>query len=61
MILRVFDVNAAMAHETTLLARYLPAAEKAVAPLEGISTRLRRRLASAPGPRTRRARCARTS
>lgn len=50
MILRVFDVNAAMARETTLLARYLPAAEQAVAPLDDISTRLRRRLASAPGP-----------
>ena len=50
MILRVFDVNAAMAGETTLLARYLPAAEAAVAPLDEISTRLRRRLARAPGP-----------
>lgn len=50
MILRVFDVNAAMAHETTLLARYLPAVEAALAPLDAISARLRRRLASAPAP-----------
>ena len=50
MLVRVFDVNADMAHETTLLARYLPAAEAAVAPLDAISARLRRRLASAPDP-----------
>ncbi|MDX6678523.1 MAG: hypothetical protein QOE31_2575 [Solirubrobacteraceae bacterium] len=49
-LVRVFDVNVAMAHETTLLARYLPAAEKAVAPLNAISTRLRRRLAGAADP-----------
>jgi hypothetical protein len=49
-LLRVFDVNADMAHETTVLARYLPAAEKAVAPLDDISKRLRRRLAGAPNP-----------
>ena len=49
-LLRVFDVNADMAHETTVLARYLPAAEKAVEPLDDISTRLRRRLAAAPNP-----------
>ncbi len=49
-LLRVFDVNADMAHETTVLARYLPAAEKAVEPLDDISTRLRRRLAGAPNP-----------
>jgi hypothetical protein len=55
LLLRVFDVNAGMAHETTLLARYLPAAEEAVAPLDAISTRLRRRLAKAkdPGHQTR--------
>jgi hypothetical protein len=49
-LLRVYDVNAAMAHETTVLARYLPAAEKAVAPLGDISKRLRTRLAGAPNP-----------
>lgn len=49
-LLRVFDANAAMAAETTQLARYLPLAERAVAPLDEISTRLRRRLAGASGP-----------
>ncbi|MEY2516996.1 MAG: hypothetical protein QOJ89_4354 [bacterium] len=50
-LLHVFDVNVAMAHETTVLARYLPAAEKAVAPLDGISKRLRTRLAGASNPK----------
>jgi hypothetical protein len=49
-LLGVFDGNAAIAHETVLLTRYLPAAEKAVKPLAGISSRLRRRLADAPTP-----------
>lgn len=49
-LLRVFDANAAMAAETTQLARYLPRAQQAVAPLEAISARLRRRLADASAP-----------
>lgn len=49
-MLGVFDANAALARETTLLARYLPRAQEAVAPLPGISSRLRRRLASTSSP-----------
>lgn len=52
-LLRVFDANAAMAAETTQFARYLPGAEQAVAPLDAINTRLRRRLAGASAPAAR--------
>jgi hypothetical protein len=49
-LLRVFDANAAMASETRRLARYLPVAERVVAPLGQISARLRRSLAAASDP-----------
>jgi hypothetical protein len=49
-LLRVFDANAAMASETRRLARYLPVAERVVAPLGQVSARLRRRLTAASGP-----------
>lgn len=52
-LLRVYDANAAMAAETAQLARYLPRAEQAAAPLDEINARLRRRLAGASAPAAR--------
>lgn len=49
-MLRVFDLNVAMAREATQLARYLPAASDALEPMGKISARLRRRLAATSSP-----------
>ena len=50
-LLRVFDLNADFAQETTLLAAYVPAAAEVLAPLQPITARLQRRLRAAGQPR----------
>lgn len=49
-LLRVYDLNARLARETTQLARYLPAAAAALQPLSRVNRRLRERLGSSAGP-----------
>lgn len=49
-LLRVFDLNAAFAAETTSLARYVPAARRELAPVRRISRQLRTRLRGAAEP-----------
>lgn len=49
-LVALFDADAALAHESTLLASFVPAQEKASAPLPGIARRLSRSLAGADGP-----------
>lgn len=48
-LLRVYDLNARLAGETTQLARYLPAATAALRPLDEANRRLRRDLRSSRG------------
>jgi hypothetical protein len=48
-LLRVYDLNARLAGETTQLARYLPAATTALRPLEGANRLLQRELRSSRG------------
>jgi hypothetical protein len=47
LLLRVFDLNIGLAHETTLMGEYLPAANEATKPLKDINARLGRGLKSA--------------
>ncbi|MEX2196159.1 MAG: hypothetical protein WD844_12815 [Thermoleophilaceae bacterium] len=49
-LLRFFDLSIELSHETTRLARYLPAAEAALQELAPASRRLARDLRSASGP-----------
>lgn len=49
-LLRYFDMNVGLAAETTQLARYVPRATRALAPLDGVNGRLTRRLDAATGP-----------
>jgi hypothetical protein len=44
-VVRLYDRNVAFARETTLLAGYVPAAERALRPLDAVNAALRRRLA----------------
>ena len=49
-LLGVYELNADFADESTRLARYLPAARRALRPLDGIGSRLRARLRAARTP-----------
>lgn len=49
-LLKVYDLNADFADESTKLARYLPAARRALRPLQGIGEKLRSRLQAAKSP-----------
>lgn len=54
-LLRVFRLNAAMARETTLFARFLPRADQAVKPLNEANSRMSAGLESGEGPTQARA------
>jgi len=49
-VLRVYDMSAGLAHETVLLARYIPASAEALKPLGGATRRLQRGLRGSAGP-----------
>jgi hypothetical protein len=49
-LVALFDTDAAFAHESTLLAQFMPASQSALQPLQRIGKRLSRNLRKAKGP-----------